>query len=357
MNPYEDLVQTIRLIWDQCRTRAARTVNSELVTAYWQIGRTIVEAEQGGNIRAEYGDKVLEKISQSLKQDFGDGFSVSSLRYMRLFYTAYPELLQIHHALRDELYQTETETWKPGILNSALSWTQYRCLLKVEDRSARDFYERETITQGWSSRVLERQISTQLFYRLAKSRDKDGLIQLAMQGQTIEKPIDAIKDPYVLEFLSIPETHQLSETDLEQALLDRLQDFLLELGKGFAFIGRQKRISLDGDHFYPDLVFYHARLKCYVIVDLKVDKLSHGDLGQMQLYVHYYDREVRDESDNPTIGIVLCTDKNDLMVKYILDETQPQIFASRYQLYMPSETQLVEEIRKELNDLNIDSRT
>lgn len=226
-------------------------------------------------------------------------------------------------------------------------------MLKVDRRNVRDFYEIEAVRNGWSARQLERQINSLLFLRLAKSRDKKGVLALANKGQEVLKPIDAIKDPYVLEFLDLPESHRLVETKIEEALLSRLQEFLLEMGSGFAFIGRQQRITLEGDHFYPDLVFYHARLKCYVIIDLKTKKLTHGDLGQMQLYVNYYDREIVSTGDNPTLGLILCTDKNDTLARYVLDKNNKQIFASTYKLYLPTEKQLQTEISRELRELGV----
>jgi predicted nuclease of restriction endonuclease-like (RecB) superfamily len=221
----------------------------------------------------------------------------------------------------------------------------------VDRPEARDFYEIEAVRNGWSARQLERQIDSLLFFRLLKSRDKKGLLALANEGQQILEPVDAIKDPYVLEFLDLPESHRLVESKLEEALISRMQEFLLELGSGFAFVGRQRRITLEGDHFYPDLVFYHTRLKCYVVVDLKVDKLTHADLGQMQLYVHYYDREVAGPGDSPTLGLILCTDKNDTMVRYVLDENKRQIFASNYQFHLPTEEELCKELRREVQVL------
>ena len=241
--------------------------------------------------------------------------------------------------------------WQPGVLHPSLSWLHYRALLKVERRDARDFYEIEAIRNGWSGRALERQIDSLLFFRLAKSRDKAGLLGLANEGMRVERPVDAIRDPYVLEFLDLPESPRLQESSLEAALLSRLQDFLLELGSGFAFVGRQKRITLDGDHFYPDLVFYHTRLKCFVIIDLKTAKLTHADLGQMQLYVHYFDREIAEDGDNPTLGLILCTDKNDAVAQFVLDENNQQIFASRYKLHLPSEAELRAELDRELAQL------
>jgi predicted nuclease of restriction endonuclease-like (RecB) superfamily len=220
--------------------------------------------------------------------------------------------------------------------------------MRVENEQARLFYEIETANNRWSKRQLERQIQSLLYERLLKSRDKDAVMRLAIEGQQPTSAVDVIKDPYVLEFLDLPESEKLVESKLEESLINHLQEFLLELGSGLAFIGRQKRLTLDGDHFYPDLVFYHVKLKCYLIIDLKVSKLTHEDLGQMQMYVHYYDREVREISDGPTIGLILCTDKNDAVVKYVLDDENRQIFASRYKLYLPSEEELVNEMEKML---------
>lgn len=241
------------------------------------------------------------------------------------------------------------EAWQPGQLNPNLSWTHYRTLLRVNRAEARTFYEIEAAGNAWSAREMERQISSLLFDRLAKSKDKKGLMRLAIHGQEVMQPIDALKDPVILEFLDLPESPRLVESKLEQALIGNLQTFLLELGKGFAFVSRQERITLDGDHFYIDLVFYHTVLKCYVLIDLKVGKLTHADLGQLQFYVNYYDRERRTEGDNPTLGLVLCPDKNDAVVKYTLGEhLKRNIFASRYQLHLPTEEELQQELRREL---------
>ena len=362
-----ELLQRIRQIWESARSQAARSVNSALVQANWLIGRQIVEAEQGGKSRAAYSSRLLETLSESLEKEYGSGFSVTALKYMRMFYLDYPELLEIRHAVRDELESASAEAkgpavrdfsataaetgWQPGRLHAGLSWTHYRTLLKIERREARDFYEIEAIRNGWSARQLERQINTFLFDRLLKSRDKAGVLALANEGLLPVRPLDAIKDPYVLEFLDLPESHRLVESRIEEALISRLQDFLLELGSGFAFIGRQVRLTLDGDHFYPDLVFYHVKLKCYVVIDLKVDRLTHGDLGQMLMYVNYYDREIAAPDDQPTIGLILCAGKNDAMVRYVLADKTEQIFASRYQFQLPSEEVLRAKLRRELDEL------
>lgn len=227
----------------------------------------------------------------------------------------------------------------------------YRCLLRVDDLPRRAFYEIEAKNNGWAVRELERQINSRLYERLSLSRDKKGVVALAKRGQSVQRPIDILKEPVMLGFLDLPESERLTETDLERALIGKLRAFLLELGEGFAFVGRQKRLTLDGDHFYPDLVFYHIKLKCYVIIELKTGKLTHGDLGQRLMYVNYYDREVAGTADNPTIGLLLCTEKNDTVVKYVLDEKKKRIFASRYKTCLPSEEKLRAELRRELDAL------
>jgi predicted nuclease of restriction endonuclease-like (RecB) superfamily len=352
-----ELITRIRDIWESSRQQAVRSVNSAHVCANWLIGKQIVEAEQGGEPRAEYGKALINSLSKTLTDEYGSGFSISALKYMRLFFLTYPALLSKSHALRDQLDKPSQSEWKTGLLHPNLSWTHYRILLTVERHEARDFYEIETLRNGWSARQLERQINSLLFDRLLKSRDKEGVLALANQGLQITRPMDVIKDPYVLEFLNLPEATQWHESHLEQALLQQLQDFLLELGSGFAFVGRQIRLTLDGDHFYPDMVFYHVKLKCYVVIDLKIGKLDHADLGQMQLYVNYYDREIASSDDNPTIGLILCSEKNDAVVRYVLGEHNQQIFASRYQLYLPSEAQLQAELQREFNQLALPRET
>jgi predicted nuclease of restriction endonuclease-like (RecB) superfamily len=365
-----DLFERVRAIWEESRTQAARSVNIAHVCANWLIGREIVEEEQLGKDRADYGAELLRTLSTHMTKAYGTGFSVSALQYMRVFYLTYPKLLekqhavrvefsntlpesalQISHALRDQLTSPQEKAWQTGQLHDRLSWMHYRTLLRVEREDVRAFYEIEAIHKGWSGRQLERQINSLLFERLLKSRDKSGVLDLANKGLIVEKPVDALKDPYVLEFLNLPESERLNETRIEQALIGQLQAFLLELGQGFAFVDRQKRLTLEADHFYPDLVFYHIKLLCYVIIDLKTGKLTHADLGQMQMYVNYYDREIAGADDNPTIGLILCTDKNDAMVRYVLDKKRRQIFASRYQTHLPTEEALRAELRRELNRL------
>ena len=334
-------------ILSSARANVARSVNVEMVRAYWSIGREIVDEEQRGSHRAGYGDRLIEELAVRLKHAFGKGYSTTNLKYMRLFYLAYPNPPgQIRQALPDESAISALNDKQ-----SNLSWTHFTLLIRVESPHARSFYEIETIRNNWSSRELARQINSLLFERLALSKDKKGLMALAIEGQMIGTPLDIIKEPVVLEFLNLSESHRLVEGDLEAALISNLQSFLLELGRGFAFIARQERITLDGDHFYVDLVFYHVVLKCYVLLEIKTDKLTHGDLGQILFYVNYFDQERRTEGDGPTIGLVLCADKNEAVVRYTLGEGNQQIFASRYKLYLPSEQELVDEIRRELRDL------
>ena len=363
--------ERVRKILESAREGVARTVNTTQVIANWLIGREIVEEEQQGKRRAGYGENLLAGLSARLTTDYGKGFAVRNLEHCRSFYFAYPGLLaksnavrsisspaakpEISNALRSEFemgHAVGSQSWQPGRLHPNLSWTHYRTLLRVEKLEARSFYEIEAIQNNWAARELERQINSLLYERLALSRDKKGLLRLARKGQEIQEPLDIFKDPVVLEFLNIPASAKLVESNLEAALLNELQAFLLELGKGFAFVSRQERITLDGDHFYVDLVFYHTILKCFLLVDLKVRKLTHEDLGKFQLYLNYYDRERRTEGDHPTLGLILCTDKNDAVVRYTLGEDrQKKIFASRYKLHLPSETALKAELLRGLKSI------
>ena len=318
--------ERIRVIIENAKNNVARAVNAEMVLAYWHIGREIVEEEQKGKRRAAYGKQVLEKLSQQLSEEFGRGFAVKNLWNMRLFYQAYPIL----DAVRREL-----------------SWTHYRILMRVDKPEARAFYEAECVANNWSARELERQKGSLLYERIALSKDKKGLMKLVRKGQELTTYGDMIKDPYVLEFVGLPPNAKLYESTLEQALIDNLYKFLLELGKGFTFVGRQKRITLDGDHFYIDLVFYNTVLKCYVLIDLKIGKLAHQDIGQMQMYVNYYDRSMKQKDDNSTVGLILCEDKKDAVVRYTLPQGSKQIFASRYKLYLPTEDELIKELKRE----------
>lgn len=322
----------------EARSNVLRTVNAEQVTAYWLIGRAIVEEEQTGEERAQYGAFLLHEISLRLIKEFGKGFGRSTIADIRKFYLTYQKV----HALRGQ---------STPQFSSNLGWIHYRALMRDSRSEARSFYELEAEKNHWSGRELERQMGSLLFDRLAKSRDKKGLLKLACKGQEIIKPEDAVKEPLVLEFLGFPEDHKLVESKLEEALISNLQSFLLELGRGFAFVARQKRITLDGDHFYADLVFYHYILRAFVVCDLKLKPLTHADLGQMQLYVNYFDMEERTEGDNPTIGLILCAEQNKKMVKYFLGEKNKNIFASKYQFHLPTEKELEEELKKEIKDI------
>ena len=379
------LYERIRQILESARSSVARTVNTTQVVANWLIGREIVEEEQKGKRRAEYAEQLLLVLSARLTAEYGRGYSVDNLEFFRRFFLEYNSLLgseksdalrristttDISDALRRKSMESITvlssqkqhaprgESWQPGQLHLNLSWTHYRTLLRVEKTEARAFYGIEAIRNNWSARELERQINSLLFERLALSKNKKGLMRLATKGQVIQRPGDVFKDPVVMEFLGLPASPKLVESHLEEALINNLQAFLLELGKGFAFMSRQERITLDGDHFYIDLVFYHTILKCFVLIDLKVGKLTHQDLGQLQLYVNYYDRERRTKGDNPALGLILCTDKNDAVVRYTLGpDQQKKIFASRYKLYLPTEAELQAELRRELRLLNMSPKS
>ena len=320
------LYDQVRSILAAARTKAARSVNSEVVRAYWSVGRAIVEQEQKGRGRAGYGERLVESLAERFAGERKKGLSARNLWWMRTFYLTFPIL----NALRSEL-----------------SWTPYRLLLKVDGLEARLFYEREAAQQGWSTRELERQIGSLFYERAALSPGRREMLSEARASAEKYTPEEFVRDPYVLEFLGLPEAPSLREADLEAALLSHLQEFLLELGKGFAFVARQQRITLEGDHFYVDLVFYNRLLRCFVLIDLKVGKLTHQDLGQMQLYVNYYTREMSEEWENPAIGILLCADKNEAVVRYTLPEGQQQVFASRYRLQLPSEEELAAELRRE----------
>ena len=363
------LYDRVRQILASARAGVARSVNTAQVVANWLTGREIIEEEQKGQAKAGYGKRLLQELSVRLKAEFGSGYSVDNLELFRRFFLDYPQLLadaapmkslatDISDAVRRkssnlaaELVPFVPKTWQAGRLNPNLSWTHYRALLRVERPEARAFYEIEALHNHWAARELERQINSVLYERLARSKDQAGVLRLATKGHQIQQPADVFKDPVVIEFLGLPESPRLVESDLEEALITHLQSFLLEMGKGFAFVARQKRITLDGDHFYVDLVFYHVVLKCYIVVDLKTTRLTHADLGQLQLYVNYFDREERTPGDHPTLGLVLCTDKNDAVVKYTLAPNQQQIFTSRYQLHLPSVAELQAELRRELKEL------
>ena len=351
------LFREVADILEEARRQTIRTVNTNMVSAYWLIGWRIVDAEQGGKARARYGERLIENLSARLTKHYGKGHSVANLRNFREFYLAYPNRVGgIRYPAGSE---STTADRQRGIQHPAgsesragfhpnLSWSHYRVLMRVKKPDAREFYEKEAAVTGWGKRQLERQIGSLYYERLLMSREKRAMLTENRDSTPEPHPLEVIKDPYVLEFLGLPEDHQLNETELEERLITHIQAFLLELGQGFAFIRRQHRLTLDGDHFYADLIFYHVRLKCFIIVDLKTRKLSHADLGQMKLYVNYYDREVAGDGDNPTLGLILCTDKNDAVVRYILDKDQETIFASRYRMALPSEAELAAEVRREM---------
>jgi predicted nuclease of restriction endonuclease-like (RecB) superfamily len=320
------IVNDITLILRQAQQAAYRSINQVMVQAYWQVGRRIVEEEQQGEAKAAYGKGVIKSLSAALQAEFGKGFSERNLENMRAFYLHYP------------IAQTlSAQSPSPDFL---LSWSHYQLLMRIENKEERAFYEIEAAQNNWSLRELKRQFDSALYLRLALSTDQEGVKKLGQKGHVLESAQDAVKDPYVLEFLNLKEHYRYSENDLENALIDKLEHFLLELGKGFTFVSRQKRISFDERHFYIDLVFYNRLLRCFVLIDLKIGDLKHQDLGQMQMYVNYYDRHVKLDDENKTIGIVLCQDKSETLVEITLPEDNQQIFASRYQTVLPSKEEL-----------------
>lgn len=324
---YLELIESIGNTISNAKENAYKAINKELVTSYWLVGRHIVEYEQAGNIKADYGSNLLLQISKDLKIRYGKGFSISNVFRMRLLYIKYPT---------------------QSLLSEKLSWSHYYELLKIDDDLERSFYEQQSIKENWSIRELRRQKETSLFLRLAMSKDKAGIMGLAKKGQLIEKSEDIIK-PHVLEFLSLPEDHSYSESELEQSLIDNLQKFLLELGKGFAFVGRQYRITLNGRHFYVDLVFYRTKLKCYVLIDLKLPDVKHQDIGQMNMYLGYFAKEENESNDNPPIGILLTREKDEVMIEYAMYNIDSNLFVSKYQLYLPNREELKRQIENILN--------
>jgi predicted nuclease of restriction endonuclease-like (RecB) superfamily len=324
--------QIVELL-QSARNKVVRTVNQTMVLTYFEIGEMLVEEEQEGKERADYGKQILKELSKVLTKEFGRGFSVDNLENMRRFYLVYGKSETLSRISENAISETSSR-------NFNLSWSHYLKLMRIDDEKERKFYEIEAQKNNWSVRELQRQFDSALYTRLVLSRDKEKVKELSEKGLVFEKPKDAIKDPYILEFIGLPEHTKYSENDLEQELIDKLEHFLLELGNGFTFVARQKRISFDDKHFRIDLVFYNRILKCFVLIDLKIGEIKHQDLGQMQMYVNYYDREVRLEDENKTIGIVLCKDKSESVVEYTLPENNEQIFASKYQTVLPSKEEL-----------------
>lgn len=322
---YQTLLARITDSYTQGRVQAMQAVNTNLLETYWQVGRHIIEFEQNGKIRAEYGKALIGTLATDLSLRHGKGFSRSNLVYMRLFYLRYPISQKPSHQL---------------------SWSHYVELLKLDDELERSFYEKQAIAERWSVPELKRQKASSLFLRLAASKDKAGVLQLAAQGQTLAQPTDLLREPYIFEFLKIPEPAQVSETQLETLLCNHLQQFLLELGKGFTFVGRQYRITLNNTHYKVDLVFYHRILRCFVLIDLKMGDVQHHDIGQMNMYLGYFAKEENIEGDNPPIGIILSRHKDELLVEYATYNLNSQLFVQKYQLYLPNR----EELRRELED-------
>jgi len=341
---HNNLFDKIADLIESSRQKVASAVNLTMVYTYFEIGKMIVEDEQNGNLRAEYAKSVLKELSAKLSEKFGRGFSEPNLRNMRKFYLTYSQN-QIQQKPSTELQIADNEIdviqQKPSteLPQFALSWSHYLILMRIENVDERNFYEIEAKNQQWSEPQLARQYHSSLYQRLALSRNKDEVAKLSQKGHSVEKASDIIKNPLTLEFLGLQEKPEYSEVDLETAILGKLQNFLLELGKGFLFEARQKRFSFDEEHFYVDLVFYNRLLQCYVLIDLKTDKLVHQDLGQMQMYVNYYDRYVKLPHEKPTIGILLCKEKKDTLVELTLPK-DANIYASEYSLYLPDKTVL-----------------
>jgi len=360
------LFEQIRTLVEQARGRTARAVNQTMVETYWHIGRLIVEEEQGGESRAIYGTKLIPELGRRLTQEYGKGFDERNLRNMRQFFLTFPirhavsaesaDFPEKRDAVRAESQKTSNSLNSnekspiptANFLRPELSWTHYRLLLRVENPQARDWYMREAAEAGWSSRALERQISSHYYERLLASRDREAVQTEArtISSETALRPADTLKDPYIFEFLGLP-SQTFLEKDLEKALLDNLQQFLLELGRGFSFVGRQYRVSTETMDFFVDLVFYHFRLKCFILIDLKTGNLTHQDIGQMDMYVRLFDDRIRQGNDNPTIGLILCSQKDKTIVHYSVLKGSEQLFASEYRLYLPSEEELKSELDRE----------
>ena len=319
----QNLYNEVREIIASARQGAVRSVDFSRVQMYWNIGKRILETEQGGKDRAEYASYLLKNLAKRLEPEYGSGFSVRQLERSRQFYKMYPIA---------------------NTVCSQLNWSQYKLLISIQDEQKREYYQLEAVNNAWTKRELERQINSQLYERLLLSNDKETILSAARKQRIPQQPQEIIKDPMILEFLGLERKASYYEKDLEQALITHLQKFLLELGNGFTFVARQKRILIEDDEFFADLVFYNRLLRCFVVIELKTEKLTHQDLGQLQMYVNYYDRVEKTEDENPTIGILLCTAKNDTVVKMSLPEDNSSILASKYQLYLPTQDQLKTEV-------------
>lgn len=326
-----DIFVDIKNIIELSRKKVISSINSTMTTTYFLIGKRIVEEEQGGEKRAEYGKRLIKNLSIKLTESYGKGFSETNLKQMKSFYLAYKK------------GQTLSDEFK-------LSYSHYLTLIRIENIEERNFYEIEAINNSWSLRELKRQMDSALYERLVLSRDKEKVLELSQKGQLIEKPQDIVKDSYILEFLGLDEKAIYSENDLETAIINHIEKFIMELGKGFLFQGRQVRFTFDEEHFFVDLVFYNRLLKCFVMIDLKIGKLKHQDIGQMQMYVNYYDRHVKLDDENKTIGIIICKDKNDTIVNMTLPEGNEQIFASRYMTILPSKEELKRIVESEVRE-------
>ena len=323
-------------ILKNARKQAKMALNISMVYSYYEVGRAIIEEEQNGKQRAEYGKAILKELSKRLTESLGKGFSVENLKLMRRFYVVYS---------KDQIGQKVSTQFENLLVTREgrkffLSFSHYVFLMRIPNIDERHFYEIEAAHNGWGIKELERQYDSALYERLSLSRDKEGIERLSTEGQIIERPEDLLKDPYVLEFTGLPELSKYSETDLETKIIDHLQEFLLELGRGFTFVGRQVRFTFEDEHYRVDLVFFNRLLRCFVLFDLKIGRLKHQDIGQMQMYVNYYDRKVKLEDENPTIGILLCKNKNDAVVEMTLPEDNSQIFASKYLTVLPSKEEL-----------------
>ena len=341
----QSFLENVSEVLAQARKNAKTAVNLAMVYAYYEIGRMIVEEEQYGQNRAAYGKQILQELSKYLSEKYGKGYSAENLKLMRRFYNVY---------LHDQIGETAFTQFEnlPAVSTGRkffLSWSHYLKLMRISNVDERHFYEIESAKNDWSLSELKRQYDSSLYERLALSTDKNKIYRLALEGQTVETPQDAVKDPYVLEFLGLPALPEYSESELESRIIDHLQQFLLELGTGFAFVGRQVRFTFDEEHFMVDLVFYNRLLRCFVLFDLKIGELKHQDIGQMQMYVHYYDRKMKLPEENPTIGIILCKDKNNAVVEMTLPEDNSQIFASKYETVLPSKEDLQKLLEEQQN--------